>query len=143
MIGSIRANSLKSTVLALLLSSATFSGDALATQIGEKSKSTQYHGADEYGYAEPRAKLCDKVRDIGYANDDPRAYSNCQTCSGATGCSGRLEIIGAVWGLYEMTGVIRNQYNNGKREFVASEQYFGDQWDCAYKTLRITYRQCG
>jgi hypothetical protein len=42
-----------------------------------------------------------------------------------------------------MTGVIRNQYNNGRRHFIASEKYFGDQWDCAYKTLRITYRQCG
>ena len=34
-------------------------------------------------------------------------------------------------------------YNNGKREFTATEKYFGGSWDCAYKTLRITYRQCG
>ena len=109
-----------------------------------------YGGYDNYDsngftpqYASDEPKLCDKVRDIGYKDDDPRAYNNCQACGSMSGCSGRLEIVGAIWGLYEVTGVIRNQYDNGKREFIASEKYFGDHWDCAYKTLRITYRQCG
>lgn len=84
-----------------------------------------------------RQKLCDRVKDIGYAGDDERAYT-----ANPKSCSGRLELIAAVYGLYEITGHIRNLYDNGKREFIASEKFFGDHWDCAYKTLRITYRQC-
>jgi len=93
-----------------------------------------------------RQRLCDQVKDIGYADDDKRAYTNgggCQSCQGQKDCSGRLELIAAVYGLYEVTGHVRNLYDNGKREFIASEKHFGDHWDCAYKTLRITYRQCG
>lgn len=61
-----------------VIKAASNTTSALESTDGSKSYRPRYdHGPAPPDYNRPiRQRLCDQVRDIGYADDDKRAYSN-------------------------------------------------------------------
>eukprot|EP00349_Pseudokeronopsis_sp_Brazil_P001278 CAMPEP_0202957888 /NCGR_PEP_ID=MMETSP1396-20130829/2266_1 /ASSEMBLY_ACC=CAM_ASM_000872 /TAXON_ID= /ORGANISM="Pseudokeronopsis sp., Strain Brazil" /LENGTH=102 /DNA_ID=CAMNT_0049675617 /DNA_START=28 /DNA_END=336 /DNA_ORIENTATION=+ len=52
-------------------------------------------------------------------------------------------ILGATWGLSDVTAHVAHQYNLGNTVFTANEATFGDSHHAGTNTLSVVYEQCG